>query len=142
MPRRAQVQPFQKTLTMANLVHLDNGQVAMLADHQFKRAIQDCEDRPYQPKARKVTIELEFVPRLDEQANSRGVVEMLGVDMTAKVKATVPSLASAGYPMLIAGDGVAVFSPGDPSNPLQAPLPFDPETGEVTDDAETTPPAQ
>lgn len=131
------VREFQKTMSLANLLHLDNGQVVMQADHHIRRAIADCIERPQNAKARTVILQLDFLPRENEHAKARlGVIEISGIDMKAKCKATVPSMQTAAYPMLVVDEsGVAVFSPADPDNPLQPGLPFDPGTGEVLDAA-------
>ena len=76
----------KQTLSAATLHRLDDGLVGKVIDEALQKILTDCEDRPGLGKARKVTVEIELKPELDERSNA-----LRGVDSTVVVKASIPA---------------------------------------------------
>lgn len=52
-------------LSLATLAHLDRGVLAATVDDEINKAIADCDDRPHDDTARKVTLTIIVKPVLD-----------------------------------------------------------------------------
>lgn len=92
---------------------LDGGKVqASFADH-LARAAKDCLDRPLDTKARKVTLQVDVVPRTD----SDGACDQVNVQV--QIKSTVPTHHTKVYPMALYRNGAIGFNPDSLDNPDQ-----------------------
>ena len=63
--------PFVE-LDLASLQDLDDGRVAVAFQHELKRAVQDCIDRPADKKPRTVTLELAIKPNIKFRKSDSG----------------------------------------------------------------------
>jgi len=72
-------------LTLSQLDSLDDGRIVVAWQQALKRAVADCEDRPAVGEARKIVLQTEIVPRLDED----GRLSTVGVQFQIKDSAPV-----------------------------------------------------
>lgn len=56
-----------KTLTTDNLAVLDEGKVREALDYHIGRMAKDCADRPGEPKARTITMQIAIEPVCDQR---------------------------------------------------------------------------
>lgn len=104
-----------KTLfTIDTLGDLDDGTTRLLVDQALAEALEDCNERPYLDKARKVTVTLEMRPALNERGG------MKGVNADATVKLTLPARRSGADYLATnaAGGTVEAFLPSERPAPL------------------------
>ncbi len=136
-----------KTMTLANIQHIDGGRPMLAVNHALRQCTADIVDRPADKSKRKVVLVITQEPQLDK---STGALDTIGVQF--KVKTSIPDRQSKLYPMLPTGENTVTFEPHAPNDPRQAALfgeaeaqavPPRPanvaETGEVLDDEESTP---
>lgn len=69
-----------KKFSIKNIGDLDGGRIAMMIDQQLGVAEVDCQNRPGVDKPRKVIVEIELHPIVDES----GVCEEVSVGFDAK----------------------------------------------------------
>jgi len=81
-------------LSLTSLEELDDGRVSKAFQHELKRAVQDCIDRPGDKKPRKVVLELELVPVVNTE---NGLLECEGADGEFTIKSKVPTRRSKKY---------------------------------------------
>lgn len=118
--------PQLQKLTLATLPEVARGHVQVAFDRLCAAAIQDCMDRPTEKKARKINLQIAFVP----------VAELIGNEYFAEnaavklaIKPTFPQLETNTLDFAIRsrnGQAEAVFAPDSPENVDQATL-FDHE---------------
>ena len=80
-------------LTLSQLDALDNGRIVVAWQQALKRAVADCEDRPAVSETRKVILQTEIVPVLDQDA------QLETVKVQFKIKDTVPTRKTKKYDM-------------------------------------------
>lgn len=73
-------------LSLETLGQLDEGTVSAVVDAAIADMLKDCDDRPGLTKARKLTLEVSFVPVVDERSFA-----LRGVDISTTVKSSVPA---------------------------------------------------
>lgn len=73
-------------LSLETLGQLDDGTVSAVVDAAIADMLKDCDDRPGLTKARKLTLEVSFLPVVDERS-----FVFKGVDISTTVKASVPA---------------------------------------------------
>lgn len=112
----------QLQFNVRNLTELDGGKADLAINHAIRQIVNDVKDRPGDKAKRKVTIVIEAVPHLDDDSAALDTI-----DITIKVKTSVPLRQTHSYPMLPTEDGTLLFSPASPYNPRQGSLPFDPD---------------
>ena len=61
-----------KFFNLASLGELDGGRVDVAFKQAMARAVQDCEDRPNEEGPRKVTLQVELTPSMDETGKCDG----------------------------------------------------------------------
>ena len=105
-----------KQLKLQTLADFNGGKVAAAFDHHVKRVIEDCDDRPGETKARKITLEVEVVPRILQDGAATDC------EITAKVKSTVPAHIAAPVVCQIRRGGIAAFNDLSEDNPHQRTL--------------------
>jgi hypothetical protein len=106
---------------------LDGGRVEEAFAQAVKRCVADCEDRPAEENARKVNLQVEFIPVMDSEGHCEGV------SAAFQVKDTIPTRKSRIYSFGVKAGQRLFFSDEDPHNVSQ--LTFgdvDPETGRAS----------
>jgi hypothetical protein len=73
-------------LTLITLGNLQGGAFGPVVDQAISDVLKDCDDRPSLEKARKVVIEIEFVPAADDGVRALGAVAV-----EASVKKSIPA---------------------------------------------------
>lgn len=104
--------PFLE-LNLGSLESLDDGRVAVAFQHELKRAVQDCIDRPADKKPRTVTLELSIKPVVSPDSS---IVEMEGADGEFTIKSKVPTRKSKTYSFRSNKHGQLAFSSESPEN--------------------------
>lgn len=79
-----------KMLTLDNLKLLNNGLAPKLFDLAMQRVGKDLEARPTDKTARKVNIELQFVPMADSHGNLHNVVTQIQFVTKVPAEKTMP----------------------------------------------------
>lgn len=120
--------PFME-LNLGSLESLDDGRVAVAFQHELKRAVQDCIDRPADKKPRTVTLELSIKPIV---APDSSIIEMEGADGEFTIKSKVPTRKSKTYNFRSNKHGQLAFSSESPESADQTTFDdLDPKTGRV-----------
>ena len=102
-----------KNLSLEALQDFADGTVAVSFNQHLKRAINDCDDRPGDSKARKVTLEVMITPQQLQDGNA------CNITTECKVKSSVPDHISRPIECRIKQGGKAVFNDMSPDNPDQ-----------------------
>lgn len=98
---------------------LDDGKLNLVLRKHLQRANLDCQDRPGDSKARKVTVEIAFVPVWDTQS------DCTESSMQVKIKSSIPDHASKPYSMGMRRNGTFIFNNNSLVNVNQNTLDFD-----------------
>jgi len=110
-------------LNLKSLADLDGGRIAAAFEQAVKRCALDCEDRPNEENARKVTLQVEILPTMDEAGYCDGV------NMAFQVKDNLPTRKSRIYSLGMKASGALFFSDEDPLNHRQLGLDDADDTG-------------
>lgn len=102
-----------KELTLASLLDLDGGRISEAFMVELRRAVSDCDDRPVDGKARKVTLELELKPRVDVESG-----QLESVDGKFFVTSSVPKRRSKAYSFDFRKGGRLAFETDDEFEPM------------------------
>lgn len=94
-----------KQFEFADLATMDGGRIGIAVNQAIKRAAEDCEDLPGEKAARKVTIQLEFKPELDQD----GLCDNIAT--TVQIKQSLPTRKTRAYDMGLRKNGVLTFQP-------------------------------
>ena len=115
-----------KQLRLDTLKDLDDGRVSVAVDAALKQASLDCQDRPGNKSARKVTLELALTPVVGQDGDCEDI------DVVPTIKRTMPAMGGKAYRMGGQRNGLLVFSLNNPEDHNQTTV-FDvnPETGLV-----------
>jgi len=105
--------------TLDTLQELDGGRVVEAFNQAIRRAVADCDDRPGEQNARKITLSVALVPVIDDS----GACD--GVDATFDIRDTIPTRKSKRYSFGMKSDGRLYFSTESPDNVAQADFGFD-----------------
>lgn len=97
-------------LTLGSLQELDDGRVVKAFEHELKRAVQDCQDRPGDKNAREVTMVLKLTPIVDEA----GMCEETNGEF--HIKSKVPQRKSKTYSFGVRRGGQLAFNANSPDN--------------------------
>ncbi|MCC7333577.1 MAG: hypothetical protein IT422_00680 [Pirellulaceae bacterium] len=120
--------PFVE-LSLDSLSELDDGRVAKAFQHELKRAVQDCIDRPGDKKPRAVTLELSLTPIT---VNNDGMVETEGCDGEFQIRSKVPTRKSKTYSFRANKKGHLAYSSNSPESVDQTTFDdINPVTGRV-----------
>lgn len=90
-------------LDFKGLAHIDEGRVDKLLRFHLQRCQQDCQNRPNDNNARKVTLSFVMKPLVNP---STGDCEKVSIEIEAK--SSVPTYRTMPYQMLCKGELVAV----------------------------------
>ena len=92
-------------LTLAALMEdLDGGRIHEAFAQELKRVVMDCDDRPGDKKPRKVLLQLDIAPIIDEHGNLDSVAGAF------QIKSTVPQRKSKVYSFGVRQGGQLVFN--------------------------------
>jgi len=115
-----------RTFKLEELAELDGGRVAVAFAQAQARVVADCEDRPGELTARKILLQMEVVPVIDEDGKCSGVKSSF------QIKDSIPTRKSKQYDFGLDPSGRLYYSDESPGNVDQ--LTFDdvdPRTGRV-----------
>lgn len=94
-----------KQLSATTLGAIQQGTVAIMVDTHLRRIGADCYDRPGDPKARVVTIQIEMIPVLDTRGNCDKVATQI------QVASKVPTHRTAPMSMRLGENGQVAYNP-------------------------------
>lgn len=95
------------------LVDIDGGRINEALNQAIKRAAMDCEDRPADDRARKVNLQIELTPMMDDH----GMCD--SVKMAMQIKETIPTRKSRVYDLGLRRGGMLVYQPDALDNHAQ-----------------------
>lgn len=108
-----------KQVTFAELVGMDDNVLEVAINAALKRAAEDCEDRPGVKRSRKITLNLEVMPVLDED----GIAE--DVRYSFVMNERLPNRSSKQYTFGLRKNGVLTYNPDALDNHNQHTFDFD-----------------
>lgn len=115
------------------LQHLDGGKAAVAFRRAVEDCVRDCQDRPLDDKARKVTLELSITPVAGEDPEFENSFRAEGVEGQFKIATTLPKRQTKPYSFGIDAKGRMYFSRNSPDNVNQTTIDdIDPATGKAT----------
>lgn len=103
---------FQKE-GLAAIGAIDGGIVNAAVKKHLARAIEDCDDRPYEEKARKVTVQIEVKPVTRQDGAT------CEVEVTTQIKSTIPTHVANPITARVSGRSDAWFNDLSQDNPDQ-----------------------
>lgn len=103
-----------RQVTLADLAKMDDGRLAKAFDQELKRIALDCEDRPADDRTRKLTLQLEVVPVLEDDGTCSEL------KMKAQFKSTVPTRQSKPYSLNLRKNGIMAYRPHSEDNHEQS----------------------
>lgn len=109
-------------LTLASLAEIDGGRLALAFEQALKRCVLDCEDRPGESKPRKLTLNLELTPTLDED------LVCDNVKLQFHISDNVPKRRTKKYDMSLRKGGHLLFQPDSLDNVDQTTFEFNEES--------------
>lgn len=104
-------------LSLSSLETMDGGKLGKVIGRHLSRMAADCYDRPGDDKPRKLTVQIDTVPKCDVHGNCETV------EFKVKVKSSVPEHRSSPYEARIKPNGFA-FNEDSPAHYPQQSLPF------------------
>jgi len=122
-------------LNLSTIQQLQEGAVFQQVQKLIAAAVADCENRPNEERARKVSIQLEILPvsRLEEidDAHTRRVLD--GVKLRLQMDVKCPTRKTIEFDCGVGENHALMFNPESPHNHRQAglPLTFDGDVREV-----------
>lgn len=117
-----------REVTLENIGEMSDGAVAAQFQRHLTRAISDCEDRPGDKTARKLVLEVEVIPVM-EQMDGGGLPSIVNANITCKIKSKLPDHVSRPTECQIKQGHRAVFNDMSENNINQRTL------DEINDDA-------
>jgi hypothetical protein len=113
-------------LDLSTLQQLQGGAVFQQVQKLIAAAVADCEHRPSEERARKVSIQLEILPvsrmeEIDEQ-HSRRVLD--GVKLRLQMDVKCPTRKTIEFDCGVGENHALLFNPSSPHNHRQAGLPL------------------
>lgn len=100
---------------------LDDGKPNIALRKHLQRACQDCQDRPNDTTARKVTVEISFVPVIEQDGDCTDAW------MQVKLKSSIPDHKTKPYSVGLRRNNMFVFSENSLGNVNQSTLDLDGE---------------
>ena len=97
---------MKRTLTLANLAHVENGRIAEAFERELQAVINDCKDRPNLDKERKVTLTVIVSPSCDDRGNFESAEVRFGI------KKDLPPRGSKPFHMIESETGGLLFNDG------------------------------
>lgn len=112
-----------KKLDLSSIRDLDVGRVEKAFQIHLGRAVQDCEDRPSDDRARTITIQLQLKP-LKEVIDDK-YIECAGATGICKISSSIPDYQTSKLDFGVRKGGMLVFSEDSPGDHKQNTLAFD-----------------
>lgn len=107
---------MKQKLTLQGLTGLDNGKAAAVFQHELRKVVKDCVDRPGESGARKVYLEVSVKPSQD----AAGICETAEVEF--EVKSKIPTQRTKTYQMEVDARGELLFNEASPDDIKQRTL--------------------
>jgi hypothetical protein len=102
-----------KNFTIQDLQTLDGGAIAIAIDHDMRRAVTDCLDRPGNKRPRSVVLKIHLTPQMLGN-------DCDGVNVDFEINASIPKKSTRSYTMKPNLKGQLIFNENSPNNPDQA----------------------
>lgn len=113
-------------LNLATIQQLQEGAIFQQVQRLIAGAVADCENRPAEERARKVSIQLEILPvsRLEEidDTHTRRVLD--GVKLRLQMDVKCPTRKTIEFDCGVGENHALLFNPDSPHNHRQAGLPL------------------
>ncbi len=97
-------------LNLETLPLVDSGKVSAALELHLKRAAMDCKDRPNEPKARSVLMQIDIIPVTDD----KGVCDEVSAQF--HFKSSVPAHKTKSISLALKANGSLRFSEESPEN--------------------------
>jgi hypothetical protein len=94
-----------KQFSFSDLATMDGGRIGIAVDQAVKRAAEDCWDLPGEKAARKITIQIEIKPELDQD----GMCD--SVSTVVQIKQSLPTRKTRPYDFGLRKNGVLTYQP-------------------------------
>jgi hypothetical protein len=124
----------KQALSLSSLEKIDNGKINAAFDHELKRVIEDCNDRPGMNKPRKLVLELILLPNC---GTDKDQLYCESVSAQIRVEGKIPGRKTKVYTLETKPSGSAFFNADAPENPNQMTIHDLPgvnrETGEINE---------
>jgi len=111
-----------KELTLQNIEALDFGKAARAFQLALRRAVDDCNDRPADNRARKITFQLELKPVKEIEGNC---ISCAGARGTFQVRCKIPDYQTEEVDFGVKSNGIIYFSEESPKDHRQSTMAFD-----------------
>lgn len=108
-----------KQFAFAEMATMDGGRIGIAVDQAIKRAAEDCWDLPGEKSARKVTIQIEIKPEVDQD----GLCD--AVSTVVQIKQSLPTRKTKPYDFGLRKNGVLTYQPDALDNHDQETFEFD-----------------
>jgi hypothetical protein len=120
----------KQQLSLASMKDVDSGKINAAFDHELKRIIEDCHDRPGMNKPRKLVLEVLLLPNCGTDANE---LYCESVAAQIRVDSRIPGRKTKVYTLDTKPSGAAYFNADAPENPDQMTIDdeIDRNTGEI-----------
>lgn len=106
----------KQRLTLEALTGLDSGKAAAVFQHELKKAVKDCTERPGETAAREVVLRVQVKPAVE----SSGVCTAAEVEFECHSK--IPRQRTRAYQMEVDARGELLFNPDSPDDVHQRTL--------------------
>jgi hypothetical protein len=106
---------------LENLKALDFGLIGAAFDAELQHVVKDCQERPMDEAARKVTISFNLVPVPEHNSNT-GAVDLNEVRVECEITSAVPKRRTKVYTMKPTNENRLAFHPDLPEEPDESAL--------------------
>lgn len=111
-----------RKFSFRELAELDGNRVELAADQAIERCARDCMDRPGDNRPRKVILEMQMIPVLDDDGDCESVKAQV------QIKEAVPTRRSKVYSFGARQNGILTYHPDSLENHAQTTLEFPEES--------------
>lgn len=101
---------MKKALSLESLKDIDQGKIAVALEHELSKIGRDLNDRPGDKSIRTLSMQVAFVPVMDDS----GVCYQANVEFTVQSK--LPPKRSRPYQMEVRPSGAMLFNPETPED--------------------------
>lgn len=106
--------PSNLLFTIDTLGDIDDGAVRLVVDHALAEALADCNARPFLEKARRLIIQVEIEPKVNERGGMTGVTAEVAVALKVPPRSVRPEYLRT----TVKGDDVEAYLPSERAVPL------------------------
>lgn len=110
----------QERLSLATIHETVAGGIGRAFDHELKKIIADCHDRPALEKPREVVLRVKVIPR--HVVGADNMCRLESCDVALDVNSRMPVKAAVAYSMKASPDGELIFATESPEDPNQLDL--------------------